>query len=178
MKPGLGIGPCRRFDTVEYFVSAFSFFSSKIFFLSPVFSCSSSCLQGPKTLFVFRLHSAFLHFYLHQNYLQRILVLNFEATLKLFLREMVIGSFNPYWEILENSSRTFSEISVFRGVTQMDFWKIHPSIFVSTYSVFVQDLRHELDRFLENSSIFGLNLGFNQTVLLENSSKKKHVMSN
>ena len=33
---------------------------------------------------------------------------------------------NPYWQILKNSSRKFSEISVLRGVTQTDFWKTHP----------------------------------------------------
>ena len=37
--------------------------------------------------------------------------------------------FNPYWQILENSSRIFSEISVFQGVSRTDFWTIHPSIF-------------------------------------------------
>ena len=37
--------------------------------------------------------------------------------------------FNSYWQILENSSRNFSEISVFRGVTQTDFWKTDPVFF-------------------------------------------------
>ena len=32
---------------------------------------------------------------------------------------------NSYWTILENSSRNFSEVSVFRSVTQTDFWKTH-----------------------------------------------------
>ena len=36
---------------------------------------------------------------------------------------------NPYWQILENSSRKFSEISVFRVVTQVDFWKTEPVFF-------------------------------------------------
>ena len=40
-----------------------------------------------------------------------------------------INKLNPYWQILENSSRNFSEISVFRGVTQTDFWKTHPVFF-------------------------------------------------
>ena len=84
MKPGLVIGPYKLFDTAQYFVFAFSFFSSEIFFLNPVFSCSSSCLQvDRKTIFVFHLYLLHLRVHLHQN-LQRILVLNFEATLKLF----------------------------------------------------------------------------------------------
>ena len=33
---------------------------------------------------------------------------------------------DPYWQILENSSRNFPEISVFWGVTQTDFWKTRP----------------------------------------------------
>ena len=41
----------------------------------------------------------------------------------------VLSQLNPYWQILENSSRNFSEISVFRGVTQTDFWKTHPVFF-------------------------------------------------
>ena len=65
---------------------------------------------------------------------------------------------SPYWQILENSSRNFSESPVCRGVTQTDFWKthpvfqnlnfrgmtwtnfgkIHPSFFVRTYSVSVK----------------------------------------
>ena len=94
MKPGLVIGPCKRFDTVQYFVFVFSFFSSEIFFLNLVFSCSSLCLQvDPKTHFVFRLYFLFhLQGHLRQSLL-RILVLNFEATSKLFLRAMIIGSF-------------------------------------------------------------------------------------
>ena len=32
-------------------------------------------------------------------------------------------------QILENLSRIFSEISVFRGVTQTDSWKTHPVFF-------------------------------------------------
>ena len=39
------------------------------------------------------------------------------------------GPFNPYKQILENSSRDFPEISVFRGVTQTDFWKSCPVFF-------------------------------------------------
>ena len=49
-----------------------------------------------------------------------------------------IASFNTYWQFLENLSRNFSVISVFWGVTQTDFWKIHPSISWSTYSAFVK----------------------------------------
>ena len=30
-------------------------------------------------------------------------------------------AFNRYWQILQNSSRNFSEISVFQGVKQTDF---------------------------------------------------------
>ena len=59
-----------------------------------------------------------------------------------------IGLLDPYWQILENSSRNFSEISVYRGVTQTDFWKTHP-VFFSKF----QFPGHKLDRFLENSSI-------------------------
>ena len=33
---------------------------------------------------------------------------------------------NPNWQILENSSRNFSEMSVFRGVSQTDLWKVFP----------------------------------------------------
>ena len=36
---------------------------------------------------------------------------------------------NPYWQILENSSRSFSEISVFQGKTQTDLCKTHPVFF-------------------------------------------------
>jgi len=109
MKPGLAIGPYRQFDIVQYFVFAFSFFSSKIFFLSLVFSCSSSCLQGP--LFVFR-PFLYLQGHLHQNYLQRILVLNFEATLKLFCNDYRVV-FGYSWTLsnlldrfMENSSNS------------------------------------------------------------------------
>ena len=34
-----------------------------------------------------------------------------------------------YWQILENSSKNVTEISVFRVVTQTDFWKTHPVFF-------------------------------------------------
>ena len=44
--------------------------------------------------------------------------------------------FNRYWQILENSSRNFAVISVFRSVTQTDIWKTHPVFFVNTYSAF------------------------------------------
>jgi len=43
--------------------------------------------------------------------------------------ELGLDRLNPYWQILENSSRKFSKISVFRGVTQTDFWKTHPVFF-------------------------------------------------
>ena len=36
---------------------------------------------------------------------------------------------NTYWQILENSSRNFSELSVFRGMSRADFWKTHPQKF-------------------------------------------------
>ena len=63
-----------------------------------------------------------------------------------------VGPFNPYWQIMENSSRNFSEIFIFRVVTQAVL--------------------------LENSSIknheylfsFFQFWGVTQTVLLENSS--------
>ena len=34
------------------------------------------------------------------------------------------STFNPYWQILENSSKNFPEISVFRGISWTDFWKM------------------------------------------------------
>ena len=39
------------------------------------------------------------------------------------------GLLNSYWQILENSTRNFYEISVFWGVTQTDFWITHPVFF-------------------------------------------------
>ena len=60
------------------------------------------------------------------------------------------STFNPYWQILENSSKNFPEISVVRAVTQTGFWKNHPVFFSKC-----QFPGHELDRFLEISSIFG-----------------------
>ena len=43
-----------------------------------------------------------------------------------------LDSLNPYYQILENSSRIFfSKISVFRGVTQTDSWKTRPGIWMS-----------------------------------------------
>ena len=90
---------------------------------------------------------------------------------------------NPYWQILENSSKNFSEISVFRGVTQTDFWKTHPVLFRNfnfrgmswtdfwkihasffcknlfsfcTISAYISG--HDQYRFLENSSIFDIIL--------------------
>ena len=62
---------------------------------------------------------------------------------------------NPCWQILENSSRNFSEISVLRGMSWTDFWKITPSIFYEYPFSFCKISGNELDRFLENSSIFG-----------------------
>ena len=56
--------------------------------------------------------------------------------------------FNPYRQIVGNSSTNFSAISVFRGVTQTDSWKTHP-LFVSKFLF----PGYERDRFLENSSI-------------------------
>ena len=41
---------------------------------------------------------------------------------------------NSYWQILENSS----SVSNFQFMSWTDFWKIHPSIFASTYSGFVK----------------------------------------
>ena len=38
-------------------------------------------------------------------------------------------SFNPDWQILENSPRNFLEISFFWGVKQTDFWKNYPVFF-------------------------------------------------
>ena len=60
--------------------------------------------------------------------------------------------FNPYWEISENSSRKFFEISVFRGVKKTDFWKTNPLMFCEYLFSFCKISGHELDRFLENSS--------------------------
>ena len=61
---------------------------------------------------------------------------------------MILSIINPYWQILENSSRNFPKISVIRHATQTDFWKTHP-VFFSKF----QFQEHEVDRFLENSSI-------------------------
>ena len=62
-----------------------------------------------------------------------------------------------YWQILENSSRNFSEISVFR--VRAYYWKSHPFFneilffkFFEYLFGFCQISFHELDRFLENSS--------------------------
>ena len=87
--------------------------------------------------------------------------------------------FNPYWQILENSSRNFSEISVLRDVTYADFWKIPPIFFrnfnfrsqthfwkmyplLANPGKLIQKLFRnfgfpgcDTDGFLENSSIFG-----------------------
>ena len=49
--------------------------------------------------------------------------------LKMTKKKEVSLVISPFWQILENSSRSFSEISVFRGVTQMDFWKTRPVFF-------------------------------------------------
>ena len=36
---------------------------------------------------------------------------------------------NPFWQILENSSKLFSEnFSVFRVMSWTEFWKTHPKI--------------------------------------------------
>ena len=43
-----------------------------------------------------------------------------ENGLKLYKQTRKLGSF-----FQENSSRKFSEISIFRGVTKTDFWKTH-----------------------------------------------------
>ena len=48
--------------------------------------------------------------------------------LKMTKRKEVSLVFNPYWRILENSSRSFPDISFFRGVTQSYFWKFRPII--------------------------------------------------
>ena len=48
--------------------------------------------------------------------------LYFFCMLKIWLSGI---SINPYWQILENSSRNVYEISVFRGLTHTDFWKTH-----------------------------------------------------
>ena len=39
----------------------------------------------------------------------------------------------PYWQILENSSKNNSEISVFLGVTQTDLWKTRPHLEVLSF---------------------------------------------
>ena len=73
---------------------------------------------------------------------------------------------HPYWQILENSSRNFSEISISEPISG-EF--VH-HFFVSTYSVFVQYRAvHELDRFLENVPIFGWNFQFSVFVTPRNS---------
>ena len=56
------------------------------------------------------------------------------------------GPLNSYWQIVENSSRNFPEISVFRGVSHVAW---HRPISGMLIQYFI-----ELDRFLENSSIF------------------------
>ena len=48
-----------------------------------------------------------------------------------FLEKIIL---TPYWQILENSSRNFSEIFIFRVVTQA--WETHALKIMSTYSVF------------------------------------------
>ena len=79
--------------------------------------------------------------------------------------------FKPYWQILENSSRKFFEISVFRGVTQTNFWKtyrvffrnfnfwgiswtnfwkIHPPIFCEDLFSCCKISGHELDPRIDN----------------------------
>ena len=45
----------------------------------------------------------------------------------------------------------------FRGMSWTDFWIVHPSIFCEYLFSFSKISWHELDRFLENSSIFGWN---------------------
>ena len=59
--------------------------------------------------------------------------------------------FNPYWQIMEHSSRNFSEIFIFRVITQ--------AVFLENSSIKNHDL-----------SIFIQLWGVTQTVLLENSS--------
>ena len=58
-------------------------------------------------------------------------------------------SFNPYWQILENSSRIFFRNFSIPGCDTDGFLKNLSSIFSK-----FQFPGHELDRFLENSSIF------------------------
>ena len=102
------------------------------------------------------------------------------------------SDFNHYWQILENSSRIYSEISVFRRVTQTDFWqtqpvffrnfnfrgmswtdfwKIHPSIFCDYLFSFCSISGYELDRFLENLSILRWVFQKSVCVTPRNSSK-------
>ena len=60
---------------------------------------------------------------------------------------------NPYWQILENSFNNFSEISTFRVMKQTDF--LENANFFPNFQFF----GHELDRVLENLSIFGESPG-------------------
>ena len=79
-------------------------------------------------------------------------LLNFLVSTQLFdfsLRKN--RRFNPYWQIMENSSRNFSEIFIFRVITQ--------AVFLENSSIKNHDL-----------SIFIQLWGVTQTVLLENSS--------
>ena len=82
---------------------------------------------------------------------------------------------NPHWQILENSSRNFSENSVFwgvrktvllenspnffqnfrfRGMSSTDFWKTHPTKFFEYVVSFCKISGHELDCFLKTRPYF------------------------
>ena len=56
-------------------------------------------------------------------------IVNHRLRITIWDKQISTSLLNPYWKILENSSRIFSEISVFRGVTQTDFWKTRPVFF-------------------------------------------------
>ena len=74
---------------------------------------------------------------------------------------------NRYWQILENSFKNFPEISVFRGVIfqfsghELDRFLENSSVIFCEYLFsFCKISGHELDRFLENPSIFGKSIHF------------------
>jgi len=55
--------------------------------------------------------------------INKLLTITFVKLDRLIEQATLYGSLNPYWQILENSPRNFSEIQFFQGVTQADFWK-------------------------------------------------------
>ena len=69
------------------------------------------------------------------------LFLCFQSILATVIFELPTGPrrhINPYWQITENSSRTFSKIFIFRVITQAIYWKTHPfEFFVRNHIWFI-----------------------------------------